>query len=252
MADGFIVSNTKGPTRAEKPQNNNSAIVTHESLNPKANLSLFQKDSLPKITVARTPEASTELFIRNDNELPKTKSAAVLIPVSPSQTIISFSEENAEGSGNLPEWVIKIRSQRTHNPREAVGEADISSDGSGMFSEAHNEKQEKDLPFTPTVHNSGDHNISTHVHHSSGENGKFGVGPEDPTSDLLATTVTNIAKEKVISIQENNLAAEAKPMDKKSPDPTEKGSSSFNHYHVSQCFKNRSNLNQPLKICTVH
>lgn len=216
MADGFIVGTTKGPTKIEKPQDNYNAIVTHDSLNPEANLSLFQKDSLPTVTIAKTPEDSTELSTGKTNELPRNERAAVLIPVGSSQTT-----ENTEGSGIFPEWVITMHPSIRHNTIETAAEVDISSDGSGMLLETINEKQDKDLLFTTTVHNPGDVDISKLVHHSSGKNGESRMGPEAPTSDLLTTTLTNILEEDVIAVAENR-------------DLKEKGIASFNHYDGSQ------------------
>lgn len=230
MADGFIVS-TKGPTKTEIPQNNYNAVITHDSLNPEANLSLFQKDSQPTATTVKTPEASTKLSTGNTNELPKNESAAVLITVGSSQTTTLSLEENPEGSGILPEQAIKMHMSVIHTTLETVAEVD-SSEGSGMIPKILNEKQNEDLLFTTTVRNFGDLDNSTLVS-SSEENGGSGMGPEKPTSVWLTTTST-ITEEKVeISGRKNNVAMD-KPTNKSSPDQDGKGIPSFNHHDVPQ------------------
>ncbi|KAF4091061.1 hypothetical protein AMELA_G00032740 [Ameiurus melas] len=213
MAEGFIVA-TKGPTKTENPQDNYNAIITHDSLNPEANLSLFQKDSLPTGTIAKPPKASTEFTTKNTEELPKNESAAVLNTVGSSQTTTLSPEENAEGSGMFPERVIEM-----HTSIETVAEVDISSDGSGMFSETPNEKQEEDRLFTTTVHTSGELDNSTLVFGSEENNGKSSMGPDVPTSNWRTTTSTIIVESEIIA-HKNNEAAVEKPLNESSQDLT--------------------------------
>lgn len=227
MAEGFIVG-TKGPTKTEKPQDNYNVITTHDSLNPEANLSLFQKDSLPTVTIAKPPKASTEFTNEIAKELPKNESAAVLNTVGSSQTTTLSPEENAEGSGMFPEQVIEM-----HTAIETVAEVDISSEGSGMFSETLNEKQEEDLQFTTTVRTSGELDNSTLVFDSAEKNGESRMGPEVPTSDWLTTTSTIIVEAEIIAHKNKEVAVE-KPLDESNQDLTGKGIPSFNHYDVTQ------------------
>ncbi|XP_053473219.1 uncharacterized protein cd44a [Ictalurus furcatus] len=210
MAEGFIVG-TKGPTKTEKPQDNYNVIITHDSLNPEANLSLFQKDSLPTVTIAKPPKGFTN---ENAKERPKNESAAVLNTVGSSQTTTLSPEENAEGSGMFPERVIEM-----HTAIETVAEVDISSDGSGMFSETLNEKQEEDLQFTTTVRTSGELDNSTLVFDSAEKNGESRMGPEVPTSDWLTTTSTIIVEAEIIAHKNNEVAVE-KPLDESTQDLT--------------------------------
>ncbi|MCI4393147.1 hypothetical protein PGIGA_G00154000 [Pangasianodon gigas] len=209
IADGFIVS-TKGPTKTEKPQDNFNAIIIHDSTNPEANLSLFQKDSLPTVTTVKTPEASTEPTTENSNELPKNESATVLITVGPSQTTTLSPVENDEGSGIFSEPDIEMHTSMTHTTIETAAEVDISIDGSGMVL---NEKPEEDLPFTTTVH--------TLVFRSSEENAVSGMGRKPPTSDWLTTMSTIIEEEAEIAVRTHIEVAVEKPTDESGPDPVE-------------------------------
>ncbi|XP_060767079.1 uncharacterized protein cd44a isoform X3 [Neoarius graeffei] len=141
MADGFIVS-TKEPTKTEIPRDNHHAVINHDSLNPEANRSPFQKDSLPTITTVKTPEASTKLSTGNTNELPKNENATVLMKVGSHQTTTLPLEETLEGSGIFPEQIIKKDTSVTHTTLENVDKKDFSSKGSDMISTTLNEEQE--------------------------------------------------------------------------------------------------------------
>lgn len=210
-ADGFIVGTTKGPTKTEK-QDNFNAIVAHDSLNPAVNLSLIEKDSLPTVTVAKSPKASTEHTTENTNELPKNEGAAVLITVDLSKTATFSPEENPEGSGIFPEWIVKTHTSKIHTTIETLAEVDISSDGSGMLLDTLNKKPNDDLSFTSTVRNSENLDTSTHIYHSSDEIRKSRIGLKAPTPVLLTTTSTSTVEEEVKFVQGNNVHA-GKPMD---------------------------------------
>lgn len=194
---------------------------------------------MPIVTALKSPEASTELTTENTHELPKNERAAISITVGSSHTNMLSAEENVEGSGIVPEWVIKTHTSMIHTTVETVAEVD--SDGSGMISETFNEKQDEDLPFiTTTVSNSGDLDTSTPVYRSPGGNIKSRMGSG------------NSVEEDVIVKQENNEVKEENPMDKISQDPTEEGIPSSTHYDVSQStflemylcrFRNKSKLN---------
>ncbi|KAI5088639.1 CD44 antigen [Silurus meridionalis] len=172
-ADGFIVA-TKEPTKTEKAQDNNVAIITHDSQNPEANHSQFQKDNLPKTTIAKTPEASPELTSENTNQL---------VAVTSIQTTTLFPKAQLEGSAEL-----------------AV------EDGSG---ETLNETRDKDLPLTttPTTH-SGDRTISTRVLVLSEKDKEAEIGSEDPTSNQLTTTASVIVEEVILERKIDEVAAE--------------------------------------------
>lgn len=214
-ADGFIVS-TKGPKNTEKRQDNNNDITTHDSLNPTANPSLFQKDNVPKETIAKIPGDSTELSTENINKLTKIEKATVLNTVVSSQTATLSPEENAEGSGIFPESSIEKFS------RNGLSTSIDGSDGSGMFSETLDEKQDKDIEFTDTVGNSVDLKIDTQQ--SSEDNDKSGMGPPAPP------TIPTIGVNEALTVKTIINVALEKPMEESSPEPAEKGILPSNHY----------------------
>ncbi|KAK3510168.1 hypothetical protein QTP70_026759 [Hemibagrus guttatus] len=213
MADGFLVS-TKEPYKTEKTQDKNNGI-THDSLNPEANISYFLKTSVPSETIAKNPEAITELTSENTNELPKNESATVLITVGSIQTTTISPDENAEGSGMFPKLVLE---------KSSLNGLSMNIDGSGdsgMFSEILDETQDKDLQFITTVRNSPDLKMSTL---SSEENGESGMGPEASTSDWMTTVPAVIVDEDVIPIHINNVQ---KNMEESGPKPGEKVPSQY-------------------------
>lgn len=216
MADGFIVA-TKEPYKAEKTQDKNNGIM-HDSLNPEANLSHFLKNSVPTETIAKNPEAITELTSENTKELPTNESATVLITAGSIQTTTLSLDENAEGSGIFPEWVLE-KSSRNGLSMNIDGSGD-----SGMFLESLDETQDKDLQFTTTVRNSPNLKISTI---SSEENGESGMGPEASTSDWMTTMPAVILDEDVI----NNVD---KPVEESVSKAKGKGILSSNQYNVQQ------------------
>ncbi|KAI5626288.1 CD44 antigen [Silurus asotus] len=181
MADGFIVA-TEEPTKTEKAQDNNVAIITHDSQNPEANRSQFQKDNLPKTTIAKTPEAQAlKLTSENTNQL---------VAVTSIQTTALLPKGQYEGS--------------------------TEQDGSG---DTLTEDNDLPLTTTPTTH-FGDRTISTSVFVSSEKDKEAEIGSEDPTPNQLTTTASVIVEDVILERKIDNVAAE-ETVNEGSLDPAE-------------------------------